>query len=429
MRKLFAAIVFLFVLPGVSHAADRYVLDGGTSSTCLSWSDACDQVSTAESLIARGETIWVGDGSYNSVTFNVPASSTTTIAIKKATVSDHGTETGWDNAYGDGEALFAAPITFASSYWIMDGQYRASSTSGYGFRIKSECPNRCISLTSEMDHLTFKYIHMQGGGPDGDCVGGANSCVYSNPGPVTYVTMQYCYFHDVGSAHLIVRNADNWTIEYSYFTLNESVPAEHAEPLSIGDSSNWIFRYNTVNDTEGTCIIASLDVDPGPVGWEIYGNVFSNFQSSNSAIGNDSESTWTSSKVYNNTFINGTGSNGIEPLNGSGSGWEVYNNIWYNCQSVDFTTPHDYNASDDDLSEAHDQTISSSIFTNYAGGDFTLSAATNAGTTLASPYDQDCLDGSCTTRGADGTWDRGAYEFTAGTSISGVGSISGITLQ
>ena len=37
--------------------------------------------------------------------------------------------------------------------------------------------------------------------------------------------------------------------------------------------------------------------------------------------------------------------------------------------------------------------------------------ATCVGLTLASPYAQD-LEGN--TRGGDGTWDRGAYEFTAG---------------
>jgi hypothetical protein len=38
-----------------------------------------------------------------------------------------------------------------------------------------------------------------------------------------------------------------------------------------------------------------------------------------------------------------------------------------------------------------------------------LSAPTEAGNTLSSPFD---LDPDGATRGADGTWDRGVYEFS-----------------
>jgi hypothetical protein len=40
-----------------------------------------------------------------------------------------------------------------------------------------------------------------------------------------------------------------------------------------------------------------------------------------------------------------------------------------------------------------------------------LAAPTTAGSPLASPYNTDLLG---KTRGADGTWDRGAFEFDAG---------------
>jgi hypothetical protein len=46
---------------------------------------------------------------------------------------------------------------------------------------------------------------------------------------------------------------------------------------------------------------------------------------------------------------------------------------------------------------------------NYAGANFRLASATLAGLTLPSPFNTD-LDGN--TRGADGVWDRGAYEYT-----------------
>jgi hypothetical protein len=50
-------------------------------------------------------------------------------------------------------------------------------------------------------------------------------------------------------------------------------------------------------------------------------------------------------------------------------------------------------------------------FVDYTNGNFRLASATTAGTTLASPYNTDMFGN---TRGADGTWDRGALEFCSG---------------
>lgn len=57
--------------------------------------------------------------------------------------------------------------------------------------------------------------------------------------------------------------------------------------------------------------------------------------------------------------------------------------------------------------DANMQIIADDPFTNSASDDYTLTDATTAGATLASPYD---VDAAAATRGADGVWDRGAYE-------------------
>ncbi|HEY2932801.1 MAG TPA: hypothetical protein VGK99_13740, partial [Acidobacteriota bacterium] len=46
--------------------------------------------------------------------------------------------------------------------------------------------------------------------------------------------------------------------------------------------------------------------------------------------------------------------------------------------------------------------------TDPADADFRLTAATRAGNVLSAPF---TLDPNGTTRGTDGVWDRGAYEF------------------
>ena len=60
-------------------------------------------------------------------TFNDAVSGTTLITIKKAIESDHGTDTGWSSAYGDGQATFPN-VTFTTSYWTFDGQSRTTLT-------------------------------------------------------------------------------------------------------------------------------------------------------------------------------------------------------------------------------------------------------------------------------------------------------------
>jgi hypothetical protein len=49
-------------------------------------------------------------------------------------------------------------------------------------------------------------------------------------------------------------------------------------------------------------------------------------------------------------------------------------------------------------------------FLDWPNGDFRLTKTTSAGLPLASPYNIDMLG---IIRGADGVWDRGAFEFGA----------------
>ena len=55
--------------------------------------------------------------------------------------------------------------------------------------------------------------------------------------------------------------------------------------------------------------------------------------------------------------------------------------------------------------------LPTSTFVNYAGGNYRLAAPTSAGETLQTPFNSD-LSGAI--RGADGVWDRGAFEYGSG---------------
>ena len=107
---------------------------------------------------------------------------------------------------------------------------------------------------------------------------------------------------------------------------------------------------------------------------------------------------------------------------GSTSNLVVMNNIWAHNRTnqIPMAGQHDYNAffdnirpdSQEDLSlsedEPHVQVITADPFVDAAGLDFHLATATAPGSSLGAPYDHD-PDG--VTRGADGSWDRGAFEL------------------
>ncbi len=91
-----------------------------------------------------------------------------------------------------------------------------------------------------------------------------------------------------------------------------------------------------------------------------------------------------------------------------------YNNAFINSGANFSNNTHDYNAADSALGEAHDITnLTTAAFVNHSGKNFrpsTGSVLVNHGTSLASEYNQD-MEGNV--RGADGTWDIGAFEVTS----------------
>jgi hypothetical protein len=122
-------------------------------------------------------------------------------------------------------------------------------------------------------------------------------------------------------------------------------------------------------------------------------------------------------RVYNNTFFNIAGYNcGIYLCeNGQGPYSEntVYNNIWMDCcpiipTGLSDSDYNDYYHMGEVTGGPHDGLLTGDPFAAAADGDFQLAGATQAGTPLEAPYDRDMYGN---TRGMDGNWDRGAYEY------------------
>jgi hypothetical protein len=177
MRKILF-ITLLFVLSAHTlFAANIYVRDGASGSG-TSWSDAYDELSSAEAAAVRGDIIYIAGGTYSGVTFNVAASGTTYIYVKKATSSDHGTETGWDSAYGDGTATIS-PSTISTDYWDFDGVYGSlDGTFGIEF-YRSSGDGKCLTISDGVDHVTLSYIEMENTGYSSSAWTNAD-CFYLN---------------------------------------------------------------------------------------------------------------------------------------------------------------------------------------------------------------------------------------------------------
>ena len=139
--------------------------------------------------LVRGDTYYIATGNYTGgYRFNTPESGTTPITIKKATASDHCTDTGFQASFGTGQAVWdisdGGTWQFSDNgYWVIDGQYRASPKSGHGFRINwgtkgvgtsaslyAVNVNGCASgppCTPQLRNITFRYLEIVGGGVNG----------------------------------------------------------------------------------------------------------------------------------------------------------------------------------------------------------------------------------------------------------------------
>lgn len=432
-------LVCALAIPSASFAANHFVRAGATGDG--SGSDWTNAYTRLPATLLRGDTYYLAVGTYPPFTFNTPESAATLITIKKATVADHGTNVGWLDTYGAGQAIFtSAPnsvFSIQTGYLTIDGQSRTSLSSGHGIKLDgSGCTGSfCwdLNLGSGVSNITARYIEIQGTGDAGTDIHVDENIRALN---AQNFTMQYLYIHDSSTDPVLTGSSNNLTLEYSLIAHNRSTPINHGEGWADQGSSNITIRYNVWRDIEGTAFIDVLC--RGTCGaiannWNIYGNVFTYTQGNLfnrtgvgdgiiACINGESCSNW---NVYNNTVINIPIGNAGMMCNtcAAGSGNRIVeNNLWFGNLvpvSMNLGTTQNYNTylNTSDLRFTLSPNDTSAIgvaspFVDWVNGNFHLLAATAAGIALPAPFNAD-PDG--TIRGADGVWDRGAYEFATGT--------------
>jgi hypothetical protein len=228
--------------------------------------------------------------------------------------------------------------------------------------------------------------------------------------------------HGIGRCPIFGGGTGDSVVEYSHIDDFYGSSAVHSEILSVwqGSIGDWTLRYNLFTDAESTGgLMWGVNSTPSAALF-VYGNVFYKPNSSryidnifNGVIGGWSSQQFNHVRLYNNTFIN-IDRTILGSIYASRTDTVAQNNLFYTTNSPNFAawTTHDYNhfiAAGGTHGEANGTSASSGDpFSDYPNLDFSLTNETTAGLTLGPPYNVDMFGN---VRGADGVWDRGAYEY------------------
>ena len=441
----------LILLPQLAQAQAVFYVRAGAvgSGTGLDWTNAYPAIPAS---MTRGATYYVADGTYSGQTFDEPVSGTEVITIKKATISDHGTGTGWSSTYGDGQANFTGGFTFVTDYWVIDGSTRREAAwndgPSYGFKTTNVFTNY-FAFGHAADSVTLKYLDI------GADYGNSDSEFYED---LIYLggfsetaenwLIHRCYIHNgrVIAQHAGVHNV---TYEYSFLGPNWSKTGIRHQVRGSSVTIRFNIFKNACQGQPGVPGVGNSCT--AIVGWygnagsngenytnsSVYGNVFIDTNGtvfySGGAIemGDDRTSQGggpqdcTGCRAFNNTFV---GIGRLDPgshvglnFGGTITNSEARNNIWYN---VGDTTPFCQAAS----CSNNPKITNGNIFVDAGSENFRLSSngAAGSGDFLSAPYNTD-MDGI--TRGANGVWDIGAYEFNIGAPNSTPASPTGLRIQ
>ncbi len=434
-------MAMIFLGAASAQAANHYIRAGASGTgTGSDWANACAEFtgSCAPAGMVRGDTYYVADGAYAGRTFNTAASGNLLITIKKGTPADHGTDIGWAAAYGDGQATFATTLIFSTDDWLFDGSTRDESnppaswfnTSSYGFAIlnNANAAQAQIKFGNALDNFAMQYVWLQG-----------------RTGPFSGAERRYSIDCETGGTSTNLRFSRNLSTDSNqwYFlrNTNHTIIEYWAGDRLTGDEFNHgdaINVYFTAEDVtirwgvaRNACTMGCTGMIPiadargtsTPPLVKIYGNVFYDYGSTDGTAGFTGNASnggnCTNCVVVNNTFIDGGGEYaatwGLQFPDGTGNIHR--NNMWFEVNSQIPGFDLGSNATDSHNAFGPTSTgtgtnaqvsVPSSIFVNFAGKNFRLASATSCGIALGAPYDTDMFGN---TRGADGCWDRGAFEY------------------
>lgn len=386
-------VVWALALSG-AEGATRYVRAEATGAgTGADWNNAYTSI---PATLSRGDTFYVADGDYTESAwqFDDALSGTTVTTIKKATVADHGTGTGWLDSYGDGQAVLLQ-VRFTTGYWTFDGNSKGS----YGFSVRPTSQARGVWVEGTSRNVIVRNVSVDCNGADA-----TTRCLQVSSG-AQQVLVQNCELFASENDTISMGNVTECTFDDVYMHSRRTGAGIHGDAMEIwGGTSNTVkncrFAWN------GQQIFFGGGKTHGV--WHIYNNRFYGGPSAGKGIHPHSTNpTVGPIYVYNNTFND---LNIGMDLDSNTTG-DVKNNIFLNIGSnVQFgSTSHDYNYFETGLSTGGEANAQSGgdPFVDEPANNYRLASPTAPGAVLPEPYNADPDD---VRRGSDGVWDRGAFE-------------------
>lgn len=415
VKTLFSVLAISLQLS--AFAANVCIRSGATGSG--SGADWVNAMTALPTPLVRGNTYFIADGTYGNYAVTTLASGTSWIYLKKATEAAHGSDTGWDSSYGDGQATLGK-LSFNANggnggYIDVDG-YSAQVANGWGFKIGplgiQESAITFDSGAGNWPECKFRYIQMAGPMTGADMASSANPPwswgfyifpYNGNPVGAYYSTsnllVQYCDIRGFGTGIGDSSGNTDAIFEHNNFYDFRVTGADHAN-VYLAKGSRVSFRYNRCwnYNAEGVYFVGST------TGSSIYGNLFFNGSNSTHGVEMPWDRVHTDLKVYNNTFANLDHSCIYVGDTATTVGVEIYNNLFWNIgynsmQGIWLSNGGAGVTTRSNLIAASNPFISTT--------DFRLAAA-SPGFALASPYN---TDANGNTRGADGVFDVGAFEY------------------
>lgn len=415
----------------------RYV--GPTATGNGSGSDWNNQAAWSTFAPQRGLTYYVRGGSYSARVFSTAPSNTTRITIKKATVADHGTDTGWSSAWGASVAAITGTMDFRTSYWTLDGTEGGGPgawMSGHGISItQTGAASAMITLEqgSNLRGMEFKRLRLNGmnnRNTDGGSQG--NDGIKSNNGAEFLV--QRCHFWGIGRCPIWapVCRTGGHTVELSCVESYWGNALQHSELAAIYGISGAIvvtYRNNLFLHMDGTGGIQWDNSGNRNAQLRVHGNIvyFRNlpgeepwWESRNGIVGGwtgGGGEDWFNVRIHNNTFHT-TNQSFVFPvveIYRTGN-IEAYNNVYVNTGngkvSYQHVGVHNYNhavnAPGGVTGEANGTSSATDPYNISATTDFTIKTGVTipAGLDLGADYNVD-MYGNVR---QPGNWTKGAIQ-------------------
>jgi hypothetical protein len=440
----------LILTASVGWAEDLYVTPQGAGNRDgSSWSNAFASFAGVAwgkevGKVGAGDTLWVAGGTY-ATTLVVGASGTALnrIAIRRVKTGDvaPSAAAGWSPAL-DAPVIIDGPTTSCILLGSGNGDYvTIDGREEYGIKCVFKDGGRGVEIDNTpgiISGIVLQYIEAAGPGPitQSSDTRGFDLTV---TGTIADLRVSHCSAHHCDTTFQISESR-GLIVEYSRFYDAYALNADvyHPNTMLLTDCTNGTIRFNRFYHIR----VEGLFFESGTSdNVRIYGNLFyvgdispdngRGIEFGNTAIA-------TNIQIYNNTFA-GLPFLALRLSENSRTGMVVKNNIFFKTVPELEGITHDYNLFSGELPAPEPNGVANAPdpFVNLAQGDFHLSTtvtpnrARNSGQALGPIFD---VDPEGNLRGADGSWDIGAYELGSAsgapsvTSARQAGGIYGSTL-